>query len=310
MIGAILQSIGGLGLFLLGMSLLTDGLKTLAGSSLQRILRRFTRNPTTGAVSGAVVTAVVQSSSATTITAVGLVGAGLLTFPHALGILFGANIGTTATGWLVAVFGFKVPLGTIAMPLVLVGVLLRLFASDRLAALGYSLAGFAVIFIAIGIMQSGMANLEGLVTPESFPGNDLLGRLELVAIGVAITLVTQSSSAGVATAMTALHTGTIGFEQAAALVIGMDVGTTVTAVLATLGGSAAVKRTGYAHLIYNLMTGTMAFALLTPYINVAELLGSSSDPELFLVGFHTFFNTLGVLLVLPLAGRFGRLMER
>jgi phosphate:Na+ symporter len=309
-VGAILQSIGGLGLFLLGMSLMTDGLKTLAGSSLQRVLRRFTRSPTSGAISGAVVTAVVQSSSAITITVVGLVGAGVMTFPQALGIIFGANVGTTATGWLVAIFGFKVPLGSIAMPLVLGGVLLRLFARDWLAAIGISLAGFAVIFVGIDTLQAGMSGMQGLVTPSSFPGDDLLGLLKLIGLGALVTVVTQSSSAGVATALTAVHTGTIGFGQAAAMVIGMNVGTTVTAVLATIGGSAAVRRTGYAHMVYNVMVSAIGLGLLTPYIRVTDMMGLDGHEELYLVGFHTLFNTMGLFLILPATRRFGRLMER
>ncbi len=310
MVGAILHSIGGLGLFLLGMSLLTDGLKTLAGPGLRRLLRRWTRTPTTGAISGALVTAIVQSSSATTITAVGMVGAGLLTFPHALGIVLGANVGTTATGWLVAVFGFKISLDTIAMPMVLAGALIRMFAKDWIAAVGHSIAGFAVIFIGIAVLQEGMAAFQGIVSPENLPGDDILGRLQLVGIGIAVTVVTQSSSAGVAVALTALNAGTIGFGQAAAMVIGMNVGTTVTAALATIGGSAAVKHTGFAHVVYNLLTGAMAFMLLGLYVRLGEELGLDNNPEMFLVGFHTLFNTLGVVLVLPFAGQFAALVER
>lgn len=313
MYGDIPVALGGLGLFLLGMFILTQGLRDIAGGSLQRLLARFTSSRWKGAAAGAVATAVVQSSSVTTVTAVGFVGAGLLTFPQGLGIVFGANIGTTITGWMVALLGFRLNLGTAVLPLVLVGVLLRMFGRSRLAAAGWALAGFSLLFVGIEMMQEGMSRLEGIVTPADFPGDSLGGRLLLVLIGVGITLVTQSSSAGVATALAALGSGAISFPQAAAMVIGMDVGTTFTAALATLGGSTATRRTGFAHVIYNLMTAVLAFSLLDLYAWVAErwLTGGGVGAAQFsLVGFHTTFNTLGVILVLPFAAPFARFIVR
>lgn len=307
----ILNALGGLGVFLLGMVVMTDGLKAMAGDSLRRALARFTTSPTSGAVTGAIATAIVQSSSATTVTAVGFVGAGLITFSQALGIIFGANIGTTITGWIVAIVGFKLQLGLLALPFVLIGVLIRLFSGKRLASLGLALSGFGLIFIGIELMQQGMSGLEGFVTPDSFPSDNLTGRLLLVGIGVLITLVTQSSSAGIATALTAVHSDTISFEQAAVMIIGMDVGTTVTAAMATIGGSTDVRRTGFAHVIYNLMTGIMAFLLVSPYTWACSSIfgsGFEQNPEIALVGFHTLFNTIGVLAVLPVANAFARLM--
>lgn len=309
----ILEALGGLGLFLLGMFVMTTGLKQLAGPGLRTALRRFTRSPTSGALVGTIVTAVVQSSSATIVTAVGFVGSGLLSFSQALGIIFGANLGTTITGWFVVVFGFKVPLGTLAFPIVLIGALTRLAGRARVSAMGEALAGFGVIFVGIGLMQSGLSGLEGLITPESFPSDTLVGRLQLVLIGIAITLVTQSSSAGVAMALTAVYAGTISFPQAAAMVIGMDLGTTATAVLATIGGGTEVRRAGLAHVVYNIMTGMGALILLSPYVAVANAISSdgiTNHPEMFLVGFHTLFNGLGVVAVLPFADRFALLIER
>lgn len=307
----VLNALGGLGVFLLGMVVMTDGLKAMAGDSLRRALARFTTSPSTGAVTGAIATAIIQSSSATTVTAVGFVGAGLITFSQALGIIFGANIGTTITGWIVALVGFKFKLGSMALPLVLAGALIRLFSKKRFASLGLALSGFGLIFIGIDLIQEGMSGLEGVVTPETFPADSLQGRLLLVAVGIGITLVTQSSSAGIATALAAVHAGTINFQQAAVMVIGMDVGTTVTAAIATIGGSTDVRRTGYAHVIYNLLTGAMAFLLVSPFTWAGSALlgdGFTSNPEMALVGFHTFFNTLGVIIVLPVADSFARLM--
>jgi len=309
----ILQTLGGLGMFLLAMLVMTEGLRGLAGNSLHTWLTLFTRSPATGAVTGTVVTGLLQSSSATIVATVGFVAAGLLTFPQSLGIVLGANVGTTVTGWLVAVFGFKLKIGLAAMPLILVGMLFRIFARGRLAEAGKALAGFGLILIGIGLMQAGMSGLEGQVTPSTFPPDTFTGRLLLVGIGIIVTLITQSSSAGVAMAMTALSVGAINFPQAAAMVIGMDVGTTVTAVIAAMGSSEAARRTGFSHTIYNLFTAVAALLMLTPYTSFlnSAIPGLIQDnPAFALVGFHTLFNIVALAIVLPVAGQFAWLMEK
>jgi phosphate:Na+ symporter len=305
--------LGGLGLFLIGMSVMTDGLHGLAGGWLNRTLARMTGGPLRGAATGAVTTALLQSSSATTVAAVGFVSAGLLTFPQGLGVIFGANLGTTVTGWLVALLGLKLQIGDWVMPLIFVGALARLFGHGAVRHVGFALAGFGLIFFGISQLQAGMAGYQGVVTPADFPSNDIIGRLQLVAIGIAVTIITQSSSAGVATALTAVHAGAISFEQAAALVIGMDVGTTVTALIAAAGGSVETRRTAYSHVVYNLLTGLGAFLLLVPYTLTMESIvpgASQVHAEVLLVGFHSLFNLVGVMLVLPFARHFVSLMQR
>lgn len=309
----IVNSLGGLGLFLLGMVILTRGLKELAGDTIRRMIARFTKSLVSGITTGAIVTAVLQSSSATTVTAVGFAGAGLLTLSQSLGIVFGANLGTTITGWIVVLFGFKFKLGLIASPLILVGVLLNLFARKRIAAAGFALAGFGLIFVGIDSLQVGMSGLAETVTPESFPPDTWMGRLLLVLIGVGITLVTQSSSAGVAMALTAVSTGTISLAQASAMVIGFDVGTTFTALIATLGGSVAARRTGLAHVFYNIVTAVFAYFLLPIYIWIWNHYlnpGNSNSPEVALVAFHSLFNLLGIFILVPFIGPFSRLITR
>ena len=307
------QSLGGLGLFLLGIVVMTDGLRALAGDTIRSWLIRFTRSPLSGVLTGAASTAVLQSSSATTVAAVGFVGAGLMSFSSALGIMLGANIGTTVTGWLVVLVGFKLKISTIMLPLVFVGAAMRLLANGRFANSGMIIAGFAVVFVGISVMQQGMAGLEQEVTPDKLPGATWTGMLALAGIGIVTTFITQSSSAGVAATITALFSGLIDFQQAAALVVGMDIGTTVTAAMATIGGSVATRRTGFSHVIFNLFAGTGAFLLITPYMYMWELLAPgalANNAEIGLVAFHTSFNTLGVIVVLPIARRFARLMER
>ncbi len=292
---------------------MTQALQQLAGSALRQILLRFTKSPTSGALTGAITTAILQSSSATTVAAVGFVGAGIITFSESLGIIFGANIGTTITGWLVVLVGVKLQLGTILLPVIFIGTLLRLFAKGKYANIGMTIAGFGLVFVGIEYMQLGMADLKEFVTPSKFPDDTWIGRLQLVFFGIAITLVTQSSSAGVATAITALYAGAINFHQAAALVIGMDVGTTITALMMTIGGSVGVKRTGLSHVIYNIFTAIGALLLLTPFTFLYEYMFPSQlahNAEIALVAFHTLFNGLGVIVVLPFTRQFARMMSR
>ncbi|MBI1219857.1 MAG: Na/Pi cotransporter family protein [Rhodobacteraceae bacterium] len=302
------NALGGVGLFLFGMIWLSEGLQALAGRSLRRALARFTNTPLRGVVTGAATTAVIQSSSATTVMAVGFVSAGLLSFPQALGIVFGANIGTTLTGWIAAILGFKLDLGQISLPLIFIGALARLFGGVRLSRIGTALAGFALIFLGVDVLKSSVSGLEGILTPADFPRDDLIGRSQLVLIGTLITLITQSSSAGVTATLALIGAGVVNLPQAMALVIGMDVGTTGTAALATLGGSTAARRTGLSHVMYNVLTGGMAFLLLGPFYGTVGPLGLNLDRQIALVVFHSGFNMLGVILILPFTGAFARLV--
>ena len=302
----------GIGIFLLGMVIMTEGLRSLAGNAIRSALMRFTKTPLTGALTGAVSTAILQSSSATTVTAVGFVGAELITFPEALGIIFGANIGTTFKGWLIAILGFKLNLINIFSPLLLIGALIRLLFNGKIATIGYTLSGFCLIFIGINLMQDSMTSVSSLLSFEKFAADNLYNRLLLVAIGILFSAITQSSSAGVVATLTALFADIINFKQAAAIVIGMDVGTTVTAAMATIGGSVASKRTGFSHVIYNMLTAIVAFFLITPFALFWNnfLPGEiENNAEIALVAFHTCFNTLGVIIVLPYTKQFARIME-
>jgi phosphate:Na+ symporter len=152
------------------MIVMTDGLRALAGNAMRTALMRFTRTPLSGAITGAVTTAILQSSSATTVATVGFVGAGLISFSAALGIIFGANVGTTVTGWLVAILGVKLKLGTVILPLIFIGTSLKLFAQERVARLGYAIAGFGLIFVGITTLQEAMGGLQGVISPAQLPG--------------------------------------------------------------------------------------------------------------------------------------------
>lgn len=311
--GVILEVISGLGLFLLGMNLMTDGLKAMAGDSIRSALMRFTRSRLSAIGTGIAGTAVIQSSSATIIATVGFVGAGLLTFNQALGIIFGATVGTTVTGWIIAVVGFKLKLGSLASVLIFIGAMLRLFGGGKRAGLAFSLAGFGLIFIGIVALQQGLEGLQEHVDFSKVAADSLGGKLQLALIGVAFTVMTQSSSAGVVAALASLHTGAIQLDQAAALVVGMNIGTTFTAAVATIGGNVHVRRTGFSHVVYNTFVSTLALFLIAPYLAFWQWWapgGGYEQSELALVVFHTGFNLLGVMLIYPVIPQFARLIER
>jgi phosphate:Na+ symporter len=307
------QLLGGIGLFLLGMVLLTDGLKAFAGDALRAGLVRFTGTPTKAFASGTLVTLMVQSSSATTVTLIGFVSAGLITFPQAMGVVMGASLGTTGTGWVVSVLGLKVSLGFYALPLVGIGALMRLLGHGRARALGLALAGFGLIFIGIETLQAGMQGLAAVFDLARLPSAGFLGHLAALVIGILMTVIMQSSSAAVATILTALHAQAVNFDQAAALVIGAAIGTTVTGALAAIGGSVPARRTAVTHVLFNLATGLIALVLLPLFLSglhLAQLHLSLEPGAVSLAAFHTAFIALGVALFLPFTDRLARWIER
>jgi len=306
------QLLGGIGLFLMGMVLLTDGLKSMAGKALSRALVRFTGTPYKAFVSGALVTLLVQSSSATIVTLIGFVSAGLLTFPQTVGVIMGASLGTTGTGWIVSVLGLKISLGFYALPLIGIGALLRLLAQGMGRSLGLSLAGFGLIFIGIDTLQNGMHTLADMFDLSVLPAKGITGYLLIVGIGTLMTIIMQSSSAAAATALTALHTHAINFDQAALLVIGAAIGTTVTGALAAIGGNVSAKRTALAHITFNLATGIIALSclpLLLASITYLQQTIALAPGAISLATFHTLFILLGVALFLPFNRTFAQWIE-
>jgi phosphate:Na+ symporter len=309
MTGDISILLGGTGMFLLGIQLMTRALADLASRQTRAVLRRVTTSPLTGAVAGAATTALIQSSSATLVMTIGFVGAGLLSFPQAMGVVFGANVGTTVTGWMVVLLGFKLDLARLALPLLFVAGLLSVMGRGAWGRAGSLLAGFSLVFLGLDMMQTGAAGFHDVMLSVAPTADTLWGRFRLLLLGVAVTVVIQSSSAGVAATLVLLGSGAIGLPQAAAMVIGMDIGTTFKSVLATLGGSRDMRRTAMAHVAYNVVTGLAAFAVVTTAVPALSRVMGGDGPAA-LVAFHTLFNLMGVVLILPFTDSFARLIER
>lgn len=313
-VNTVIQALGGLAMFLLAMRLMTEGLTLFAGNRLKQLLGNWTSTPWRGVGVGILVTGLVQSSSAVTIATIGFVNAGILSLRQAMGVIFGTNVGTTMTAWLVSLVGFGFKIDALALPILVIGVVLRLLASStRWKGLGDALTGFGLFFLGLDLLKDAF---EGIAT--SFSAN--LGAsgstnwAGMILIGFVATLLTQSSSASIAIILTASAGGMIGFEGAAAAVIGANLGTTSTAALATLKATPAAKRLALSHIGFNLITGVVALCLLPLMLGLVNLLGDALDiersPTALLALFHTLFNLLGVIIMLPLAGRFATLLER
>ncbi|MBB3184156.1 phosphate:Na+ symporter [Halomonas fontilapidosi] len=294
----------GLGLFLWGMSHLEDAIKRLSGGTLDRWLHAATRRTSRAIAVGALATALVQSSSLVTLLAMSFVGAGLVALPAAIALLFGANLGTTTGAWLIAGFGLKANLAQYAMPLLALGLLgSRLLQGSRAGIAGL-LLGVGLLLLGIDFMKLGFESWQDDLSLDGLGGDHLWHWPLLVMFGVMATVVMQSSHATLLITLTALASGQLPYLPALAIAIGANIGTTVTAVIGAFGASTAGRRLAGAHVIFNLITAAVALALLLPLAGLVDrlavLLGlADSAWPLKLALFHTLFNGLGILLMLP-----------
>jgi phosphate:Na+ symporter len=308
------EFLGGLGLFLLGMWMMTEGLKLAAGHALERILGDWTRTRWHGLASGLLVTSAVQSSSAVTVATIGFVNAGLLSLTQAIWVVFGANVGTSTTGWLVALVGFKLNIGALALPVIGVGALLKLTGEGhKRAAAGLAIAGFGVLFLGIELLKNAFAGIGTQFDPRSFAVGGIGGTLAYALIGLVLTVLMQSSSAALVVILTAAGGGLVSLSAGAALIIGANIGTTITAVIAVIGATPNAKRTAAAHVLFKALTGTFTLATLPALLWIIDAAGRAAGMQLTpvtaLAVFHTAFNLLGVLIMWPLSDRLVRLLS-
>ena len=298
--------LGGLGLFLAGMWLMTDGLKMAAGEALRDLLHSWTNTRMRGLVTGFSITALVQSSSAVTVATIGFANAGLLTLDQAIWVIFGSNVGTTMTGWIVSLVGFKISIDVFALPLIGIGMLLRLTGSTaKRGALGQAIVGFGLFFLGIDVLKDGFETFgTDFQLPQVFD-HIIIGLLIYVLIGFLLTTLMQSSSAAMVIILSAAQGGFIPLSVAAAAVIGTNLGTTTTAIISVLGATSTAKRVAASHVIFNLLTATIALMIIVPLLHVVhitqDLLDLSETPAVTLAMFHTLFNILGIILIWPFA---------
>ena len=305
MIGSLL---GGIGLFLLGMLLMTDGFKMAAGKTLKNILESSTSTPMRGLLSGALITSLVQSSGAVTVAIIGFVNAGLMNLNQAITVIYGSNIGTTMTSWLVALIGFKINIKAFALPAIGLGMMQRLVKGPgRQGAMGETLAGFGVFFLGIDVLKSSFEGIGTGIQLASLGGGGLISLFIFLGIGFLLTFLMQSSSAALAIVLTATAGGVVPLNDAAVMVIGANVGSTSTAALAVLGATPNAKRVAASHVVFNLLTGLVALMILPLLLkflaSLQQIIGKDAGPVTILAMFHTTFNILGVMLLWPLTGK-------
>ncbi|MBE0495963.1 MAG: Na/Pi cotransporter family protein [Campylobacterales bacterium] len=301
---AVLAISAGIGIFLFGMISLENGFKAFSGGLLETLLKRSTNTLSKSLTFGALATALMQSSSLVSVLTISFLSAGLITLLAGIGIIFGANLGTTATAWLISGLGVKIDIGVYALPMLTFGVIFILRKQEFYKGAGYILVGLGFIFLGIHTMKEGFESFKDIIDLTQYAISGYKGVFIYIGFGVLITLIMQSSSASLVVTITALSTGQIGYENALALAIGSNLGTTITAVLGSLGSNIDGKRLAVAHLIFNLTTGILAAVFIYQLVDIVATLSdwvgiAPEDDALKLALFHTLFNLMGVLLMLP-----------
>jgi phosphate:Na+ symporter len=305
----------GVAVFLFGMISLEEGFKTFTGGTLERKLRRSTSNLPKSMLFGVVTTTIMQSSSLVSVITISFLSAGLLELTSAIGIIFGANLGTTTGAWLVAGFGLKVNLAAYAMPMLVFGVILMLQKARNLRGSGYALAGLGFLFLGIHYMKEGFETIGNGIDLAQYVITGYPGVFAFAGIGILATAVMQSSHATLVLTLAALAAGHLSYENALGVAIGSNVGTTVTAIIGALGTGVNGKRLAGAHLIFNTVTGFIAIAgiyqLIAAVRWISTLLGIAADNfPLQLAVFHTLFNITGIVVMLPLTGLLVKLLTK
>ena len=299
----------GLGLFLFGMHQLEQSLKLLTGRRFKKFLREYTARPIQGVLAGAVSTAALQSSSVVSLIVLAFVGTGIISLASAIGIVFGSNLGTTATGWIVATVGFKLDIEALALPLVAIGGLGVVWsrAGSRRAGFSHLLAGLGLMLMGLEFMKSGAISATALFDPATLGAYP---PIMFLIVGFVVTALIQSSSATIMITLSALYAGAIPLTSAAAAAIGADLGTTITAVLGALAGSMDKRRVAVAIIIFNVVTDTIAFIALGPLLLFVTGIIGLTDPLFALVAFHSLINLIGIVIFLPLVGVLSRQLAK
>ncbi|MEC5127733.1 Na/Pi cotransporter family protein [Verrucomicrobiales bacterium BCK34] len=320
----ILKILGALGVFLYGMKVMSEGIQRTAGDRMRRIMSTMTRNRFAGVGTGILTTGLIQSSSATTVMVVSFVNAGLLTLVESIGVIMGANLGTTLTAWIIATVG-KFSLSKVALPIIGVGLPLFFVGKNRLKSFGETLIGFGLLFYGLHLLKDSVPDVQSMLTStdaavqaqaqgiqefvSSISGKGYLSILLFLVVGIILTLVVQSSSAAMAITVTLAIQGWIGFEESAAIVLGENIGTTVTAWLASVGTSTNAKRAARAHFLFNVLGVLWVLILFFPFLGMVGALGDmlpegfrtekhDSDVGFKLAIFHSLFNFLNILALI------------
>ncbi len=304
----------GIAIFLFGVLMLEDGFKLFGGGSLERVLEHATRSTPRAISFGIISTTLLQSSSLVSVITISFLSAGLISLIGGVGIIFGANIGTTTGAWLVAGLGLKVNIAAFAMPMIAISIVLVFQKSRTPRGIGYALGGLGFLFLGIHHMKEGFEAIESGIDLARFALPGIAGLVVYSVIGAAATVIMQSSHATIVLTLTALAAGQISYENALALAIGANIGTTITAMIGALGANYQGKRLALAHLLFNVLTAGVALTFIAPLREAVDWISAmatiaSDDYAMKLAVFHTIFNVLGVALMVPMLGRLIHFLE-
>ncbi|HAH36531.1 MAG TPA: sodium:phosphate symporter [Algoriphagus sp.] len=295
------EFIAGLGIFLLGMHQMESGLKELAGKSFRTLLQKFTNKSWKGILTGTFITSILQSSSLVTLMVLAFLGAGLISLQNSIGVILGANLGTTVTAWIVATLGFKISISSFSLPFIGIGALFYQFFSKRiyLKNFGLLLLGFGFLFFGIDLMKTSIELLAQKMELSQFAEVRLIFFLGL---GIVLTALIQSSSATLVILLSALNSDVITLDQAAAATVGANIGTTITVILGAIGGTPDKKRLASVHFIFNFCTGILIFPFIPYFITILENSRIGGDHLILLVVFNTLMNLAGIIIFFPFLG--------
>ena len=305
-----LKLIGSLGLFLYGMKIMSEGLQKVAGDRLRSILTAMTTNRVTGVLTGVLITALIQSSSATTVMVVSFVNAGLLTLAESISVIMGANIGTTVTAWIISIFGFKVDMAAFALPLLAIALPLIFSGKSNRKSVGEFIFGFSFLFMGLSYLKANApdlnANPEMLAFVQNYTDMGFFSILLCLFIGTILTMIVQASAATMAITLIMCANGWISLELGAALVLGENIGTTITANLAALTANTQAKRAALAHFVFNVFGVIWVLIIFHPFMQlvnwVVDTFFQTSNPEVAisykLSAFHSIFNICNVCILI------------
>ncbi|MCA6074537.1 Na/Pi cotransporter family protein [Fulvivirga sedimenti] len=300
--------LAGLGIFLFGMSQIEVALRTLAGRSFRVFLRNNTNTRIKAILAGIVITALLQSSSVVSLMTLAMVGAGIMTMTSALGIIIGSNLGTTLKGWIVAIFGFKFSIESFSLPMLAIGGITYLLLGkyEKPSNIGRLLIGFGFMFLGLDFMKTSIDFLAQTFDLSPYAN---YGPVVFLLVGFIFTAIIQSSSATMVITLSALNSGIITFPAATAMVIGADLGTTITALIGGMPGIPIKKRVALGHFLFNLVTDIIAFIFMVPITNFITKVLGIADPLMAVVAFHSSFNLIGILIFAPTLSYFARFLE-
>jgi len=319
MIGTFFSILGSLGMFLFGMKVMSEALQKLSGDRLRAMMRTMTSNRFLGVATGTAVTTLVQSSSASTVMMVSFVNAGLLTLTESIGLIMGANLGTTTTFWIISFFGYKFSVASLALPLMGIALPLLFSRKSQLKDTGEFLIGFGLLFLGLSFLKDSVpdikSNPEVLEFITGFTGMGIWSVLIFCAFGVVLTIIVQSSSVAGAITITMAAKGWIDYPSACAIILGENIGTTITANLAALTGNTTAKRAAAAHFFFNIIGVVWAVALFGLFTRLIDglLPSDSADPDhlpMHLAAFHSMFNVVNTALLIGFVPQLARLVER